>query len=524
MNDEHFQSLLDRYFDQRLDPDSQAELECELLSRREAREEFWRRAHLEEALRTNIRESAGGTRLQLGSVPPSSRQRNWPRLTALAAAAAFLAGGAWFSLQSRHAGPPQASSPAPPPISKVATVERTASARWSGGAPNLDPSGPVNLESGLASLRFFGGTRLSLEGPARLTPMSEHAMNLSEGFAQFDVPAVARTFTVALPSAEVVSEGGAFEVRLGSDGQAAVGVTRGTLKVRSAAREARTLAAGETWTIRPDGSMAEDAGFPPNRRQIESEIDRLLDRNQSQRLASWRAASVRRDQDPALLVHLRLDHPSETGGMLVNSARHPAATQEAVVISADRVEGRWPGKTALAFRNFSDRARVGIEGSYPQVTFAAWVRIDELANHFNAIVFSEPLGAGTAHWQLSDKAEFRFGVQPKKTLPGQIFLRSYSGPVIREEERGTWKLLASTYDADLRVAVNYVDGREISRVPIEQSVPIHFGIATIGNCPVPPLDTWGARTFGGAIDELLIYGRILSAGEIQGIFEEGRSD
>ena len=71
----------------------------------------------------------------------------------------------------------------------------------------------------------------------------------------------------------------------------------------------------------------------------------------------------------------------------------------------------------------------------------------------------------------------------------------------------TWTHLATTYDGS--VLPLYVNGTEVSSRAVGGSMPVSDGPLTIGGNRV-----WG-EWFKGQIDEVRVYGRALSANEIQ---------
>lgn len=546
MNDPHLEALLDRYFDGTLDDAARAELERELLAGADSRERFWERAHLEEALRRCGREAWAG--LPLFALPPHRPRRHRITWIALSAVAAGIAAGLflwlrWDAPQEKTpgliAGAPTGQDsilapPSPEPSLEkrdpVAAVERTAFTRWHGRAwvrgNSLTGHETLRLDDGLIAFRFFGGVRMTVEGPAVFSPLSENSISLTQGFAQIEVPEVASGFVLKLGEAEVSSSEGRFEVRVDSGGRAELLVNRGRVIYRDPRTNTR-LTLGDGQSLRTDAARGViSSSASPRPPQPSPPLGEQIADNGAKRLEEWRQASVRRDRDPDLLIHFRMDDPAEErGGLLINASPHLSASREAAVIAADWTEGRWPGKRALAFRNPSARARVAVQGSYPQVTFAAWVRIDDLRAYFNGLFFSEPTLRGETHWQLSSEAQFRFSVRPVQPLPGGIYLRGYTEkPVVDGGQRGVWRLLVTTYDSGPRTVIHYIDGREFARAQLAQSVDLRFGLATLGNCSVPPPDVWGQRSFGGVIDEFLLYSRVLTAEEIATLYREGRLD
>lgn len=523
MMDDSFQQLLDRYFDGAMDESALADLERELVSDREARAEFWRQAQMIEQLRGEGRESQGALLASLHTRP--RRRKRWPWVAAAAALAAMATWG-MLARQPRPETPWQPTAETPPNPKKPvwAVLERSASAVWK------DHPGPqagqglggdaLVLSAGIATLQFISGARVLVSGPAAFTPVSGNSIHLERGVFELAIPEVASGFELSYPNGKLKTSGGNARVECGNGRLIEISVQKGSVSVFEDGAW-RTLP--EDSRVRPgsDGKLL----AAPARANPPATLAERVSKTNTARLAEWRETSRRLDNDPSLLVHLRFDSPDEeSSGLLVNSSSHPDASAEASVIAAQWVEGRWPGKRGLSFRNSVDRVRIEIRGSYPKATFCAWTRIDELPRYYNALFLSEPGIPGETHWQLSDSGEFRFGVRPRKSSSDGIFNRAFSGPILSDDRRGVWKHLATTYDAKTREVVHYADGQPIARIALDETVPLRFGAATIGNCPMPPPDPWGPRSFGGVIDEFLIYGRTLTATEIARLYQDGRRD
>lgn len=520
--DEHFQRLLDCYFDGALDEEQRAEFEVMLQMSRERRAEFWRQAHLIEAIRKHGREARG---VELAFASPSAprkraRHIGWISAAFAAAAAVVIV----FLLPGRRgtSGDELASSPEG---ATVAVVGHMAGAEWADHNPlqpgQQIPAGELKLERGLVALDFFGGGRVVVEGPAVLNLVSTSRLKLESGTLEIAVPQSAGSFTLDLPTSQLVSSSGTFEVKAtGADGWD-FWVREGSLEAVSGGKS-RSVPAGEFAVVRGDGSIVESGKRPPPK---EPGLAERLERGDYGRLTSWRQASTRRTADPTLLVHFRMDSPGEeSGSLLVNSSNHANANRQASVTDARWVEGRWPGKRGLDFRGANDAAKIGIRGEHPQVTYAAWARLDELLRRYNAIFISERPLKGEAHWQFSADARFSFSVRMDKVSAPTAYHGAFSKPVIGPRERGVWKLLATTYDSASRQVIHYVDGKEFARATLPESIPLNFGMATLGNAPLPSTDGVGSRCFGGVIDEFLLYGRVLSPAEIESLYQEGRPD
>jgi hypothetical protein len=531
MNDPHFQRLLDLYLDGGLDAEELAEFERFLLSDQEARTAFWEQAHLHEALRRQAGESWG--------VVAAQRDRKHRRATqhwVTAIAALIIATlTAWFLISRPSSDPdtgPSAGAPPsvlpalPAPVAApVAVLSEVAEADWDGSRMRhkgeaLEP-GELVLRSGMIGLTFFSGARVTVEGPARLSILSESSMQLDAGNLQIECPEVAQGFTVFTPSGQVVDLGTVFGLSVAPNGTAEVRAIEGMVAMRGDAEKTDTeLPEQGVAVIDENGRvlLLEKATRPNS----EMFAHRIHDREQ-QRFEKWRKDSDKRVGDESLLVYLRmLDDADSTSRLLSNDGGSEAASSTASVIAGEWVTGRWPGKRALLFQSAEDRARVSIEGDYPKVTFAAWVRIVGFQRPFNALLMSDKTLDGKVHWQFSQAGDGRFAVQPRTGR--RKYLRAYDDDLLTPSDNGVWRHLATSYDADEKLVIHYLDGREVGRHTFAKLAPLSFGRATIGNTSYASKEHWGSRQFGGAVDELAIYSRVLKPSEISELYEEGRTD
>jgi hypothetical protein len=172
--------------------------------------------------------------------PRSARPwRSWG-----ARAAAVLLGGLLSLLALR--GPRQAPSPsAAPPY--VAVVVRLDGAEWEPGEgpPPAEgsplPAGPLHLRAGRATLTFFSGVMLSVQGPADVNLMSLERIFCQQGKLRARVPPGAEGFAVLAPGSAVVDLGTEFGLNVAADGTAQFMVFEGKAEVSVLNAEGHTL-------------------------------------------------------------------------------------------------------------------------------------------------------------------------------------------------------------------------------------------------------------------------------------------
>ena len=184
-------------------------------------------------------------------------------------------------------------------------------------------------------------------------------------------------------------------------------------------------------------------------------------------------------------------------------------------------QGRWPGSRAPEFVNVGDhlRVEVGGEREYPQLTLAAWVRLDHLGEPYQSLYHTDGWAAnapGQVHWMLTQNATMRLALRGNTLAAGSDEKSDFPDsktPVL--PERGRWIHLAAVYDSQARTVRFYLNGVFDKETRQETAWPARLGPAQIGN--------WNKqdRKLSGRIDEILLLGRTLSDDEIRELHDAG---
>ncbi len=538
---ERLETLLDRYFDGEIDAESRRQLDAALAGSPEARARFWERARLEDSLEVLGRQRRGEAVTPI----PGPPRRRWLAACGWAAAAAILL--AWLAqTRFRDAGPAAVPALAEAgrkeeetisrqgyPVALLSRLVGVSSAERYLAGQTLAAGEEVAFEAGLMEIVLYSGATVAIEGPARFVPRGDLEIEVFEGSVQADVPESAIGFRMLLPDGVVTDFGTSFDLKVEKDRTSRVQVLDGEIELSSSGsdRPAKRMFQGDAMG-RSDSGELEALDFLPLQ-VVDSLETRVGERTRSQ-LERWAATCEEVAADADLVVHFSLA-PEEKGKRVVmNRAVKRETPRSGTVISADWSEGRWPGKPALSFRRPADRLRVDIPGEFPAATFVAWVRIDGLPRQYNGLFFSEYGVEGEVHWQFSSDGRYLFGVRPKGVEGIVRFHRAFSKPVISPWEFGSWRMLATTYDATNREVVHFVDAGKVSRTELAESVPLRFGRATLGNFFDPLaekhsedpqlVEGWSFRNWTGALDEFMLFSRVLSDGELDGLFQAGRTD
>lgn len=394
--------------------------------------------------------------------------------------------------------------------------------------------GLLSIPGGLARIEFFSGATLLLEGPAALDIRSAWEAACRTGKARVRVPPPAQGFKLQTPGMMLVDLGTEFGVSVDDRGAAEVHVFEGGVEAYPDAEKMRLLTDGMSLR-RADGrtqpqGLAQPAAFT----SIEK-MDELAAAHAGSRFAAWWAWSLQMRKDPRLIAYYAFKHwEDDRWDRLVNNFTEPRnPTRAGAAVGARWTQGRWPMKDALEFKGPGDRVRIHLgKEEYDAITLTCWVRVDGLDRKYNALLLTDGYEPGEPHWQIFEDGRLMFSLAyPDPAAPeakkkrNQIY---YSPSVFNLANQRRWHHLAVTYSSQSGEAIQYLDGREISREvsPFHQpGRAISFGPAEIGNWGLPTEGhQFPIRNLNGRIDEFAIYGAALTSAEIVQIYQAGKPD
>jgi hypothetical protein len=186
------------------------------------------------------------------------------------------------------------------------------------------------------------------------------------------------------------------------------------------------------------------------------------------------------------------------------------------------IEGRWPDKRALEFRNVSDRVRLSVPGEFESLTLATWVRVQGLDRQFNSIFMCDGFEAGTLHWLI--RKDGVLGLTVIGAGPGDRQIVA-SPSVLTLDQFGLWLHLAVVLDGKTKRVVHYVNGAPVSEKALKLNPPFRIGTAELGNWNargIPDNDPSLIRNFSGAMDEFFLFSRALNADDIRMLYSAGK--
>lgn len=441
----------------------------------------------------------------------ASFKRNWWPALAAAAAIALLVNGYALWKQNTPTAEEAVSDNA-----GVAVLSRAVDAEWDDSAAipvegDAISAGPVVLKSGLAQLEFFSGATVILEGPARIELKSAWEVECMKGKLRAFVPEPAQGFTIETPEYRAVDLGTEFALSVGSDGNSEVHVVDGEVRLDDLkGKELHLLRAG-------NGMLSRNHTFEPVEGGGNSYVGReqlldLVHAEGANRFREWQSIRDRLRQDAATLVLFDFEGQNPWDRQLQN---HAGKKPNGAIIGARWTEGRWPGKNALEFKRITDRVRLHIPGTFEELTFATWVRIEGLDRWLSSLILTDGFEIGEVHWQISDKGELVLGISHGNGDPNTT-----SPPVIHPDDLGRWLHLAVTVNRSTGEVVHYLNGKEVVRDIRKNLPPLQIGNAEIGNWR-PEQKSHPIRSLNGRVDDFAILRRAMTGEEIAQLYQAG---
>jgi len=476
--------LIATYLDRSISAPQMQQLNALLLADAEARREFVELLNVDSALAAL---AADWTPPQVAAKPlkPTRWLTASPRWLAAAACLSLLL-GAWFWQDTHRA---------------YATVGKAA------GVVELTDGTELRgetyaISAGSISLITARGARIVIEAPAEFRFESAQRLHMKRGRLAADVPPSAKGFTVITPTGDAVDLGTRFGVDVPSSGSAEVHVFQGEVITKASGAQAnQSLRGGDAVSFAQGASTARElrssAFIQPD------ELPRLTAGLAAGQRARSAAALAALKQDPALIALLDFESAEELPGVY------------------RRVQGRWPGSHAPEFVNVGDHLKLDVGGGrdWPQLTLAAWVRIDRLGAPYQSLLHTDGWSGnnpGQVHWIINRDTTMRLALIGNTLAPGSTELQGYPDsltPVLPEQ--GRWVHLATVYDSTRGTVRFYLNGQFDKETRQQIAYPARLGPAQIGN--------WNRqdRKLSGRVDELLLLGRAMSDAELHALHAAG---
>jgi hypothetical protein len=214
-------------------------------------------------------------------------------------------------------------------------------------------------------------------------------------------------------------------------------------------------------------------------------------------------------------LHFRFEADSVAERVLNNSVAGAPAESHGGIVGCAWGEGRWPGKGALEFHGEGDRVRLTGPESLSQVSMLAWVRVDALPHAMHALASADTEREGALRWELTRTGQLRLRIGRDLGRSRLDWEAVNSEPFVTPDRRSQWVLLATTFDG--KTIRHYGNGRPIGAGASFTPPALHLGAAELGNSP-----SRDVRQLVGVMDEFALLSRVLSAEELQKIYEQGQ--
>jgi len=359
-----------------------------------------------------------------------------------------------------------------------------------------------SLQAGTVQLVTPLGTQIVIEAPALFYFESAQRLQLKHGRLAADVPPEAHGFTVVTPTGQAIDLGTKFGVDMPEAGEAEIHVFQGEVVAQSTeGGNLRNLR--DSQAFRLQSAVGTPSSFRSGAFIQPGEVDSLSAALQAGQPKRSQSALQELQDDPQLIALLDFETEQNQPGQY------------------RRVQGRWPGSQAAEFVNVGDHMKldVGGERAWPQLTLAAWVRLDHLGEPFHSLLHTdgwETTKKGQVHWMVTRLTTMRLALRDNKLAPDERPNEGFPDSKTSVlPEQGRWVHLAAVYDSDNKTVRFYFNGQFDSESRLSQAYPARLGPAQIGN--------WNTndRTLSGRIDEMVILGRAMSDEEMQQLFESG---
>ena len=480
------EALVQCYMDGTITPEGMERLNTKLKADAKARREFAELLNLDSA----IAATAAGWMPEKPAVDTSNRRLlAFPpavRLLAAAACVALMAGTGWWWQTTQRV---------------FATVVKDAGVDELANGAKLR-GGMHSLKAGNLELVTSRGARIVIEAPAEFRFESAQRLRLMSGRLSADVPPAAKGFTVITPSGDAVDLGTKFGVDVSAGGAAEIHVFQGEVIAKAAGNtNEKSLRGGDAVTMNGGASAA---------RELRSSA--FIQADEMNGLSAGLAAGQRARSEAALAAF-------RNDTALIALLDFESGEPQPGVFRT--VQGRWPGSRAPEFVNVGDHLKldVGGERAWPQLTLAAWVRLDRLGAPYQSLLHTDgwsQSNPGQLHWMVTKHTTMRLALSDNTLAPGSDEADGYPDSLTSVlPEQGRWVHLVTVYDAEKRTVRFFLNGQFDKETRLAIAHPARLGPAQIGN--------WDRhdRKLSGRVDELILLGRTMEAAEVSALFQAG---
>ena len=456
----------------------------------------------------------------------------WQRASLPLAAAAILtlitSAVIWNATKNQIASPaPLAKSEFEQPV--LAVTSRVENAVWDYARPLVSGTkisrGPVSLKTGVITLDLIGGEQITLKAPARFEMISQNEMMLHSGDAALLMKKHGGPpYIIRVPGGAVVDLGTEISVNVSPEGNSDVRVFNGKANVSSMDTSGRTRHERLLYT---GDSIQIGKTLTSSDKNEESFLRSLSSTIAERSVAGKTYQSIIEQSQP--LAWWSFDSPDANGKIAPK-----AGTTNLILGGSPRIVGA--EENSFMLTNDSDAAGFAVaESAIPGLDSKAGVSVELLihpsSENGTAFAFDQPelpvplngpIGHGphSPHRMLIERSgtngsgighvhsDFALRVMSRSPAGYEGGTNSYS---TESHLMHRWIHVVFTNDGvNLRL---YIDGKLSDEVPSDLTFQNADLRPIIGR--MQPLPVGKPRQWHGGIDEVAIYGRALSAEEIE---------
>lgn len=412
----------------------------------------------------------------------------------------------------------------------VATIRDVANVDWARSSmPKLADDTvafdeTMKIEAGRVELELKQGATLVVEGPAEWSVGGANLATLRRGRLIAKVPQQAHGFTLKTPAASIVDLGTEFGVEVAENGDAEVHVLQGEVDLQRIGGD-RKQSTGQRLEAGKSARVTSAGAVISHNEEIERKFQQLADTSASRKSSGPNHAQKYAECVKSLMPVIFLPVDRNEGMALADRGEGNYVGRFTRTEGPGEAWDRGPFGDALSFRGPKFQDRVTLEPSEQNVerreidfsrgkepglpfTIALWARCQ--FNQRTGLLVGK--GHGFASQFLLDVLDnrYRFVIHNSaKQISGLITSQAAVD--------GTWQHVAAVFAPDRKSISLYVNGHLSAETTIEDlSLSPVAEAVMIGNRDFP--NDPNKLTFTGALDEISIFDRALTAEEIDGLY------
>lgn len=368
---------------------------------------------------------------------------------------------------------------------------------------------PVRLLSGTIGLKLKNGTDLVVEGPAEFALVDGATVDCRSGKISATIDGKSASLTIRTPQGTVIDRGTRFFLDVGRQ-TAQVHVLSGKVDFQNDTDKPVQLLEGNALNISDENHLK----LIPADSKLFFTMERLLRSGRQSRKIRREAFEKQYTEilaDPSLLAAFDLSgSQSGTVGNQAKSGRLRLASGR--LFGGTITEGRYVEDGAVRFQSDLDRFEFNFRDECSSLTLYMALCPDRLNHSVNRLLASRQFHqeSGNGLWQITGTGSVQFHLRYPRDVGSVVF---ETGPIVTENQWGTWVSLAVVLDAESKTVRHYKDGLPIASAPWSNPIPIRLGETMLSG------EFQGKRQsipqfLDGAVSHLMIFNRALSSDEI----------